>query len=85
MQNSKESVLKWKDITDDELGFVIQRTNADSIFMTIGTVQANVTSFTDTPPGTDRTVVYRVFSVNSERTSIPSKPVTIEPQQAFRK
>lgn len=77
-QNGKEVVLKWKDITGDELGFVIQRTNTDSTFLTIGTVDADVTSFTDTPTGPDGTVVYRVFAINSERTSVPSKPATID-------
>ena len=78
LQNSKKVVLKWKDITNDELGFVIQRTNTDSTFLTIGTVEANVTSFTDTPPGPDQTFVYRVFAINSERSSVPSKPASIE-------
>jgi len=83
LQSSTEVVLKWKDITSDELGFVIQRTNADSTFMTIGTVEADVTSFTDTLSDTDRTVVYRVYAINSERTSVPSKPATIELQQGI--
>ncbi len=78
LQNSKKVVLKWKDITNDELGFVIQRTNIDGTFLTIGVVEANVTSFTDIPPGPDRTIVYRVYAVNSELTSVPSKPVSIE-------
>ena len=78
LQNSKKVVLKWKDISADELGFVIQRTDADSTFVTINAVGPNETSFTDTPPGSPRTVVYRVFAMNSERNSIVSKPVSIE-------
>jgi len=78
LQNSSEVSLNWKDITNDELGFVIQRANADSTFMTIGAVEANITSFTDIPTGPVRTIVYRVFSINSERTSVPSKPAVIE-------
>jgi pectate lyase len=78
LQNSKKVVLKWKDITRDELGFVIQRTNIEGTFLTIGVVEANVTSFTDISPGPDQTIVYRVYAVNSELTSVPSKPVSIE-------
>jgi pectate lyase len=78
LKNGTEVVLNWQDITDDELGFVIQRSDADGTFMTIGTVEANVTSFTDTQPGPDRTVVYRVYAVNSELTSVPSKPANAE-------
>jgi hypothetical protein len=37
-----------------------------------------VTSFTDVPSGPDRTIVYRVYAVNSELTSVPSKPASIE-------
>ena len=70
--------MSWKDITDEELGFVIQRTIADSAFVTIDTVDANVTEFTDTPPGPDRKVVYRVFAIAAELRSIPSKPASIE-------
>jgi hypothetical protein len=81
LQNSTEVTLNWQDITDDELGFVIQRTGADSTFITIGAVEENVTSFTDSPAGQDRTVLYRVFSVSNELTSIPSKPVIIEMQK----
>ena len=80
LQNDTEVVLEWKDISDDELGFNIQRAGTDSTFITIGTVGANVTAFTDTRPDGNRTVVYRVYAINSERTSIPSKPVTIELQ-----
>jgi hypothetical protein len=80
LQNDTEVVLNWKDITDDELGFVIQRTNADSTFITVDTVDANVTEFTDTPPGPDLIVVYRVFAMADGLRSIPSKPANLEYQ-----
>jgi pectate lyase len=78
VNNNMEVSLKWEDITNSELGFVIQRTSTDSTFITIGMVEANVTSFTDTQPGPDRTLVYRVYAVNSELTSVPSKPANAE-------
>jgi len=78
LQNDTEVVLSWKDITDDELGFVIQRTAAEGKFIVVDTVGANVTQFTDVPPGPDRTVVYRVQGIGEELSSIPSKPASIE-------
>jgi len=75
---NKDVKLKWKDISADELGFVIQRIDADSTFVTINAVGPNVTSFIDTNPGSVGTVVYRVFAINSELNSVPSKPASIE-------
>jgi len=75
---NKKVVLNWKDITGEESGFVIQRTNADSTFITIDTVDVNVTEYTDSLPGPERNVVYRVFAVADELRSIPSKPVNLE-------
>jgi pectate lyase len=80
MQNLTEVALSWEDISDDELGFVIQRTDPDDNFITVDTVDAEVTSFTDTPPGPDRTVVYRVFAIADGLRSIPSLPASIELQ-----
>jgi len=80
LQSDADVVLSWSDITDGELGFVIQRSNADSIFITVDTVDANVTEFTETPPGPDRETVYRVFAIAGELRSIPSKPARLEYQ-----
>ena len=76
--NDNEVTLNWDDISADETGFVIQRTDADGTFITVDTVDANGTVFSDTPPGPDRTVVYRVFAIADELISIPSKPASIE-------
>jgi pectate lyase len=78
LQNNTEVALSWEDITDKELGFVIQRTDADNQFITIDTMNANVTGFTDTLSGQDRSVLYRVFAIADELRSIPSKPAGIE-------
>jgi hypothetical protein len=77
LQHSSEVVLNWEDITDDELGFVIQRTDASGTFTSIDTVEANVTTYTDVPPGPDRTVVYRVFGIGDELISVPSREASI--------
>jgi hypothetical protein len=78
LQNDTEVVLIWMDITEDELGFVIQRTDAEGTFISVDTVNANVTAFTDTPHGPDREVVYRVFALAGTLRSIPSKPVNVK-------
>ncbi len=78
VQNATEVVLSWKDITEDELGFVIQRADADGTFVTIDTVEADVTEFTDIPPGPARTVVYRVYGMGDSLISVPSSPASIE-------
>jgi hypothetical protein len=72
--------LSWEDISDYELGFVIQRSDPENNFITVDTVDAGVTGFTDTPPGPDRTVVYRVFAIADGLRSIPSLPASIELQ-----
>jgi pectate lyase len=74
VENDAEVALSWKDITKDELGFVIQRAGADGTFITIATVEANVSSYTDKKAGPVKNAAYRVFAVNNELTSVPSKP-----------
>jgi hypothetical protein len=78
LQNDTEVVLSWKDITDEELGFVVQRTNAEGRFITIDTLDANVRDYTDTPSGPDREVAYRVFAIAEGLKSIPSKPAVLK-------
>jgi len=78
LQNDSEVVLNWEDITDDEIGFVIQRTDIDSTFITVDTIVANVTSYTDSLTGQSRTLVYRVIGISDELISIPSKPASVE-------
>jgi hypothetical protein len=78
VQNDTEVALSWQDITDDELGFVIHRTDADGRFIVVDTVEADVTQYTDLPPGPDRTVVYRVYGMGDALVSVPSKPASIE-------
>jgi hypothetical protein len=78
LQNETDVVLSWTDITDDELGFVIQSTDTDGAFVALDTVEANVTEFSDTPSGPDRTIGYRVFAISDSLRSIPSRPASIE-------
>jgi hypothetical protein len=78
LQNGSEVTLTWQDITDDELGFVIQRTDAEGTFIIVDTVEADVTQFTDLPPGPDRIVDYRVYGMGDSLISVPSKPASIE-------
>jgi hypothetical protein len=78
LQNDTVVVLSWRDITDDELGFVIQSTDTDGAFVALDTVEANVTEYSDTLSGPGRTIGYRVFAISDSLRSIPSRPASIE-------
>ena len=73
-QNETEVVLNWTDITDDELGFVIQRTRGDGAFISIDAVESNVMEYMDSRADEDGNVVYRVLTISGLRRSVPSKP-----------
>lgn len=78
LEKNSQVLLKWKDISNGEQGFCIQRTDPEGRFITVDKVGAGVSQFTDSPSGPARTVVYRVFAYDNERSSIVSKPVSIE-------
>jgi pectate lyase len=77
-ENNSEVLLKWTDISEGEQGFVIQRTGDDGNFLTLDKVGPGATEYTDSHPGPDRTMEYRVFAYDDERISLASKPAGLE-------
>jgi len=57
--------LSWTDNSNDEYGFKIERTKYGGTFSQIATVDANVTSYSDTGLSTYRTYYYRVRAYNN--------------------
>lgn len=73
----KSVQLSWDDKSDNETGFIIERNQAGSIYLEIGNVGNNATSFTDTnlTPATQYT--YRVKAVNGKNSSPYSNEATV--------
>lgn len=78
LQNSRELVLSWDDISENELGFVIQKRNLDDKFITIDTVDANSTEYFETPTGPFQDLIYRVVAIGEKLNSVPSLPAVID-------
>lgn len=56
--------LHWDDKSNNENGFIIERKTDSGSFMQVGTVNENITDFTDTGVTAGHTYSYRVFSTN---------------------
>lgn len=73
-------VLNWTDNSPNELGFIIERKNGDSLsvdpFIAIDSVGANIQSFNDTGRTPNTTYSYRVRAYNSASLSSYSNQVT---------
>lgn len=57
--------LNWNDISNNEIGFKIERKLLNGNFSVIGTVTANTTTYDDNSISTGQTYIYRVYSYNS--------------------
>ncbi len=68
--------LTWKDNSNNETGFMIQRKNSTNIFKTIGTVPANQTNYNDTVSYSGN-YVYRVIAFNDSAVSGYSNETSI--------
>ena len=64
--------LTWMDNSGNETGFQIQRATGGGAFATIGTVGANVTSFSDLTTVATTTYSYQIVAVNGAGSSSPS-------------
>ncbi|HWP42503.1 MAG TPA: choice-of-anchor D domain-containing protein, partial [Blastocatellia bacterium] len=64
--------LSWKDNSDNEFGFRIERSLDGFNFTEIGSVGPNVTTFSDTTVSANTTYFYRVMAFNSLGNSSPS-------------
>ncbi len=57
--------LAWTDLSPDETGFEIFRSNGGTTFTRIATTAANVTNYTDTGLGQDNSYYYRLRAVHA--------------------
>ncbi|MGZ6224725.1 MAG: multicopper oxidase domain-containing protein, partial [Syntrophales bacterium] len=64
--------LAWTDNSNNETGFRIERATGAGAFVTLGTVGANVTAFSDTTVQSAVIYSYRVFAFNGAGDSLPS-------------
>jgi hypothetical protein len=78
LQSDGKVLLKWKDISEGASGFVIQCTDANGRYQTLGKVNAGVTKYMHTLPESGKKVKYRLYAFNEERNSITTKPVGLE-------
>ena len=70
--------LTWTDHAGNELGFRVQRARgSQGTFVLVGSVAANVTTFTDTTATAGKTYRYRVRAYNDEGPSSWSNTVSI--------
>lgn len=77
--------LEWSDNSWDESGFKIQRRDADDDdedFVTIATVEANVTEYTNSGLSDDHSYTYRVLAYNEAGDSDPTDNVSILTEEA---
>lgn len=69
--------LSWVDHSNDETGFVIERSiNGGSSFTDLATVGANVTSYADVNVGPSQSYVYRVRAIKNALSSTTSNAAT---------
>lgn len=64
IQSSSRVTLYWKDNSDNEQGFIIERKTGSGSFTKIAEVSANVTKYTDGTLTVDNTYTYRVIPFN---------------------
>ncbi|MEM4407104.1 MAG: fibronectin type III domain-containing protein [Candidatus Caldarchaeum sp.] len=68
-------VLTWQDNSVDEDGFLIERSEDNKIFTSIGRTASNTVSFADTSVERERTYFYRVRAYRGSFVSNPSNTV----------
>ncbi|NBC84467.1 MAG: DUF1349 domain-containing protein, partial [Bacteroidetes bacterium] len=62
--SSNHVEMKWKDNSENEDGFIIQRKEGDNSFSTIDTLDADMTSYSDTGLAASQDYSYRVMAYN---------------------
>jgi|GEM_PF-886602 len=81
-----EMLVTWEDLSDNETGFRVERNAAageeSSGWVTAGSVEAGVTSFTDTGLEEGRTYSYRVIACNDKGDSASSENPSLRTYRA---
>lgn len=74
--------IDWNDVSDDEIGFVIERkSDPESSFSIIDTVTTDVTSFADTTVSPETDYTYRVISDNGFKSAPSNELMVTTPEQ----
>ena len=82
--NSDSAALNWTDNSNNESGFLILRaTSASGPFVQVGSVGANITTYTDTGLAPSTTYYYEVESTNASGTSGPTNVASAATFPAF--
>ncbi|MBI4267984.1 MAG: PKD domain-containing protein, partial [Chloroflexi bacterium] len=68
--------VEWAD-SDNETGFRIERASISANFTEVGSVTANITSFTDDTVAVDTSYQYRVIAFNGAGDSDPSNVISV--------
>ena len=76
--STTQITLTWTDNADNEIGFRIERTVIDGEYTEIGSVDADVTTYTDTELEIDTTYYYRVLAYNEIGDSEYSNAIAAE-------
>jgi hypothetical protein len=75
--SSRQVTLHWTDLSSGSAGYTISRaTSIDGSFETVGTVGANIRSFTDTGLQADTAYFYKVSTFNSSGQSASSAVIS---------
>jgi FtsP/CotA-like multicopper oxidase with cupredoxin domain len=69
--------LTWRDNSNNETGFVIERSIDSASYTVVGTVAADTTSYVDTSVAAGNSYVYRVKAVNGDVSSPYSNIVSV--------
>ncbi len=76
-QMSSDVTLTWDDNSNNETGFLIERSEDNSTWATAGTVAANIATYTDAGQSEGTLYYYRVSATNANGSSAFSNIVTI--------
>jgi len=76
-ENTPEVSMTWMDLSNNEDGFIIERSIDSSAFFAQDTVLANVTSYTDRSIIHNHHYQYRIIAFNSQFQSAASSPVLV--------
>lgn len=75
-EESDRITLTWRDKSDNENGFVLERKTGTGSFTRVATLSANSSTYTDRSLATGQSYTYRVKSYNDSGESDPSNEVT---------
>ncbi len=79
VNTDSDIVLSWTDNSDNETGFTIERKyDSEDAFVAVDSVDANVTTYTDTNADFAQQIKYRVAAHNSEEMSYYTNEVTLD-------